>query len=106
MNEQGQQKEHTDASPEREQNGDGGYNYKFSWNPGGKRHDFSVHCDPKRGDYSFQKDGKSYHFSTGSRPSGSQSQPQRQYQPPQESRPPVRRPRRYGSLRKKKMGNP
>lgn len=92
MNEQGQQKEHTDASPEREQNGDGGYNYKFSWNPGGKRHDFSVHCDPKRGDYSFQKDGKSYHFSTGSRPSGSQSQPQRQYQPPQESRPPVRRP--------------
>lgn len=92
MNEQEQQKEHTDASPEREQNGDGGYNYKFSWNPGGKRHDFSVHCDPKRGDYSFQKDGKSYHFSTGSRPSGSQSQPQRQYQPPQESRPPVRRP--------------
>ena len=46
----------------------------------------------QRGDYSFQKDGKSYHFSTGSRPSGSQSQPQRQYQPPQESRPPVRRP--------------
>lgn len=106
LNEQERQKDQTDASPEREQNGDGSYNYKFSWDPGGKRHDFSIHCDPKRGDYSFQKDGKSYHFSTGGRSSGrpgGQNRPQ-QYQPPHESRTPVRRPE--WELAKKENGSP
>ena len=111
MNEQERQKDYTDASPEREQKGDGSYNYKFSWDPGGKRHDFSIHCDPKRGDFSFQKDGKSYHFYTGGRPSGrpgGQSQPQRQYHPPQENVPPVRRPESASkqNIAKKENGSP